>query len=131
MDVATKIAVISRSSESASARMRLSPARLNSARETSGTALRKAFCTSDHSCAQASRLRSAQRQMLVLALDHRASVDALEPADGEMTLSDALEMVHENQIDGGASDGAHDRQCAGGEALGHDHAKARGEPAHT
>ena len=41
-----------------------------------------------------------------MAADDRRTIHALEPPDGEMAVGDALKMVHEDEVDGGAADGA-------------------------
>ena len=60
----------------------------------------------------------------ILPADRCRAIGAFEPAQCKMTLRDSLKMIHENDIDGGPAYRAQDRQCAGGDLVGHHEAEA-------
>src|SRR5579883_1296731 len=67
----------------------------------------------------------ARRDLLIEPAHHGETVVALEPPDGEMALGDALEVIHEHDIDRGAAEGAQHRHRACGRALADDDAEPR------
>src|SRR5215469_6439702 len=54
-----------------------------------------------------------------------AAIDLLEPAHGEMTARDVLEMLDKGEIDGGSAQSAEDCDGLCGKLLRYDDAKAR------
>jgi hypothetical protein len=62
-----------------------------------------------------------------MSLDRRVPVVSLETPDGEVTLSDALEMIHEDDVDCGTAQGAEHGYRAGRDFVRDDEAEPRGD----
>src|ERR1700757_2930747 len=66
------------------------------------------------------------RDQLAIALpDMGAAIGSFEPAHREMPASDALEMIHEDDVDSGSADCTKHWQRAGSNLVGDDEPEAR------
>src|SRR5580698_1381217 len=136
MGVATKIAVMTRSSRVAIVRMRRNPRRSMTARSSkafppgrdtapspdraaarSGFAAASGFVAVNKKETFVETARCGLHQRRVLIVDSPNNVGAilaLQPPNRKVTQGNALKMTHEEHVDGRAAERAKHRHCAGG-----------------